>query len=159
MLDSILRYRAQNLETGKAFKMRIGQLATQTGVTVQTIRFYERRGLLKKTARLASGYRDYPADAVRRIRFIKRSKDLGYTLGEIVSLLELSQERSHNTAKARAIVETKIRNIEDKIRDLQQMRDELITIGRDCGCGDGQQVCQVLEQLEYGGEQTQQLPA
>jgi DNA-binding transcriptional MerR regulator len=133
--------------------MRIGQLAAQTGVTVQTIRFYERRGLLKKTARLASGYRDYSADAVSRIRFIKRSKDLGYTLSEIVSLLDLSRGHTHDTAKARAIVEAKIRTIEDKIRDLQQMRDELVTIGSVCGCGDGQPVCRVLEQLEYSVEQ------
>jgi len=134
--------------------MRIGQVAAQTGVTVQTVRYYERRGLLKKTERLASGYRCYSADALRRIRFIKRSKELGYTLAEIGSLLELSQKRPHNTAKARAIVETKIRNIEDKIRDLQRMRDELITIGRACGCGDAQPVCRVLEHLEYGVEQT-----
>lgn len=134
--------------------MRIGQLAAQAGVTVQAIRFYERRGLLKKTARLASGYRSYSADAIQRIRFIKRSKELGYTLAEIGSLLELSQKRPHNTAKARAIVKTKIRDIEDKIRNLQRMRDELITIGRACGCGEAQPVCRVLEHLEYGVEQT-----
>jgi MerR family mercuric resistance operon transcriptional regulator len=63
--------------------MRIGQLAEQTGVTVQTVRYYERRGLLKKTARLASGYRYYSTDAIQRIRFIKRSQELGYTLAEI----------------------------------------------------------------------------
>lgn len=87
---------------------------------------------------------------------------LGYTLAEIGSLLELSQERPLNTAKARAIVETKIRNIESKIRDLQRMRDELISVGRECECGNGQPVCRVLEQLEYGMEQPQekrQLPA
>ena len=134
--------------------MRIGQLADQTGVTVQTVRYYERRGLLKNTARLASGYRYYSADAVRRIRFIKRSQELGYTLVEIASLLELSETRPHDTAKARSIVETRIRNIDDKIRDLQRMRDELVTIGRACGCGDSQPVCRVLEQLERDATQT-----
>jgi DNA-binding transcriptional MerR regulator len=133
--------------------MRIGQLAAQTGVTVQTIRFYERRGLLKKTARLASGYRSYSTDAVRRIRFIKRSQELGYTLNEIAGLLDLSQRRPHNTAKVRAIVETKIGDIEAKIRDLQHMRDELATLGRACGCGEAQPVCRVLEHLEYPVEQ------
>ena len=128
--------------------MRIGQLAEQTGVTVQTVRYYERRGLLKTNPRLASGYRSYSADAIRRIRFIKRSQELGYTLVEIGSLLELSETRPHNTAKARAIVKTKIRSIEDKIRDLQRMRDELLTIGRDCGCGASQPVCRFLEQVE-----------
>lgn len=139
--------------------MRIGQLAAQTGVTVQTIRFYERRGLLKKTARLASGYRSYSVDAVRQIRFIKRSQELGYTLNEVAGLLDLSQIRPHNTAKARTIVETKIRDIEAKIRDLVHMRDELITIGRSCGCGEAQPVCQVLEYLEYPAEQTREEPA
>jgi hypothetical protein len=62
--------------------------------------------------------------------------------------------RPHNTAKARAIVETKIRDIEARIRDLVHMRDELITIGRACGCGKAQPVCRVLEYLEYPAEQT-----
>ena len=136
--------------------MRIGQLAAQTGVTVQTIRFYERRGLLKNTERLASGYRCYSTDAIQRIRFIKRSQELGYTLVEIASLLDLSETRPQNTAKARAIFETKIRQIEDKISDLQRMHDELITIGRACGCGSAQPVCRVLEQLEYRVEPTRQ---
>ena len=133
--------------------MRIGQLAAQTGVTVQTIRFYERRGLLTTPPRLASGYRFYSSEAVRRIRFIKRSQELGYTLNEIASLLDLSQMRPQNTSKARAIFETKIRDIEAKIRDLQHMRDELVTLGRECGCGDAQPVCQVLEHLDYPAEQ------
>jgi DNA-binding transcriptional MerR regulator len=133
--------------------MRIGQLAAQTGVTVQTIRFYERRGLLKKTERLASGYRCYSADAIKQIRFIKRSQELGYTLVEIAHLLQLQQMRPHNTAQARAIVENKIRNIEDKIRNLEKMRDELITIARACGCGQAQPVCRVLEQIEYRVDQ------
>src|SRR4030095_8933287 len=134
-------------------QMRIGQLAAQTGVTVQTIRFYERRGLIKNTVRLSSGYRSYSTDAIRQIRFIKRSQELGYTLNEIASLLDLSQMRPHNTSKARAIVEAKIRDIEAKIGDLQHIRDELVALGRACGCGDGQPVCRVLEQLEYGAEQ------
>ncbi|HZM86583.1 MAG TPA: heavy metal-responsive transcriptional regulator [Blastocatellia bacterium] len=128
--------------------MRIGQLAEQAGVTVQAVRYYERRGLLKKTQRLASGYRSYSADAVRRIRFIKRSQALGYTLIEIASLLELSENRPHNTAKARSIVKDKISNIEDRIRGLQQMRDDLLGIGRACGCGDSHPVCRFLEQLD-----------
>ena len=117
-------------------------------MSVQTVRYYERRGLLKKSARLASGYRSYSPDAIRRIRFIKRSKELGYTLVEISSLLELSETRPHNTSKARAILKAKIRNIDDKIRGLQRMRDELVTLGRACGCGDSQPVCRFLEQIE-----------
>lgn len=102
--------------------MRIGQLASETGVSVQTIRFYERRGLLKKTGRLASGYRSYSTDAIRQIRFIKNAQELGYTLVEIDQLLRLNKTRPHNVAQARAIVEDKIRQIEDRIYKLQQMR-------------------------------------
>ena len=128
--------------------MRIGQLASETGVSVQTIRFYERRGLLKKTRRLASGYRSYSTDAIRQIRFIKNAQDLGYTLAEIAQLLRLNQTRPHNVTQARTIVEGKIRQIEDRINKLQQMRKELIALARACGCGDAQPVCLVLEQLE-----------
>lgn len=132
--------------------MRIGQLAKETGVTVQTIRFYERRGLLSKPPRLASGYRSYPANAVRRVRFIKRSQELGYTLTEIAQLLELTRTRPHNTRQAREIVETKIRQIEDKIGHLQQMRAELLATARSCGCSDTQPVCRILDQLDYATE-------
>ncbi len=132
--------------------MQIGQLAKETGVTVQAIRFYERRGLLRKPARLASGYRSYSADAIHRVRFIKRSQELGYTLIEIAQLLELKETRPHNTKRARAIVEAKIQNIEDKIRNLQQMRDELIATAQACGCSAEQPVCRVLESLEYSIE-------
>lgn len=134
--------------------MQIGQLAKETGVTVQAIRFYERRGLLRKPTRLASGYRYYSRDAVHRVRFIKRSQELGYTLIEIAQLLELKENRPHNTAQARAIVKSKIRQIEDRIRNLQQMRDELIATAEACGCSDEQPVCRVLEQLEYLVEPT-----
>jgi len=136
----------------KGEQMQIGQLAKEAGVTVQTIRFYERRGLLRKPARLASGYRSYSADALQRIRFIKRSQELGYTLIEIAQLLELKETRPHNAARARTIIETKIRNIEDKMRDLQRMREELINIALACGCSDAQPVCRVLDQLDYAME-------
>lgn len=129
--------------------MQIGQLAKETGVTVQSIRFYERRGLLREPVRLASGYRSYSADAVQRVRFIKRSQELGYTLIEIAQLLELKETRPHNTVQARAIVEAKIRQIEVKIRNLQQMRDELVAAARACGCSAEDPVCRVLEQIEF----------
>ena len=129
--------------------MRIGQLADETGVSVQAIRFYERRGLLKEPARLASGYRSYSADAVRRIKFIKRSQELGYSLAEVAQLLELKDSQPNDAAQARTMVETKIRNIEAKVRDLQHMRDELIKVAQACGCGDGRTACRILDRLEY----------
>ncbi|HYP29980.1 MAG TPA: heavy metal-responsive transcriptional regulator [Blastocatellia bacterium] len=129
--------------------MQIGQLAKESGVTVQAIRFYERRGLLREPARLASGYRTYSAEALQRVRFIKRSQELGYTLIEISQLLELKESRPGNTAQARTILEAKIRSIGEKIRDLQRMRDDLVNVALACGCGDKQPVCRVLDRLDY----------
>ena len=78
--------------------MRIGEVASHTGVSVQTVRLYERRGLLKKPVRLPSGYRDYPIDALSFIRFIKRAQGHGFTLDEIRSLIHL-REQSPPAAK------------------------------------------------------------
>ena len=77
-------------------RLRTGEVAARAGVNVQTLRYYERRGLLKKPGRRASGYREYSPDAVRLIRFIKRAQELGFTLTEIEDLLRL---RSDQTAK------------------------------------------------------------
>ena len=81
--------------------MQIGEVAAQAGVKTQTIRFYERRGLLKEPMRIASGYRAYPASVVRVVRFIKQSQELGYTLAEIKQLLAL-HDQNGNAAQVRA---------------------------------------------------------
>jgi len=128
--------------------MRIGELAAETGLSVQAIRFYERRGLLKP-ARLSSGYRNYTTDATKRIRFIKKSQQLGYTLTEIRDLLQLSATRDHNAVDVGRAVEARIRDIDNKIRDLKRMRSELISIAKRCGCGPSKPVCRVLRDLDY----------
>ena len=102
--------------------MRIGEVATQARVNIQTLRYYERRGLLLAPERLASGYRVYGPDAVRRVRFVKRAQELGFTLQEIGDLLTLRKD----SAKACRAVEARARNaparIENKISDLKRMR-------------------------------------
>ena len=74
--------------------MRIGELGAQAGVNAQTLRYYERRGLLGPTGRAASGFREYDANAVRQVRFIRRAQDLGFTLAEIRDLLGLWADSS-----------------------------------------------------------------
>jgi MerR family mercuric resistance operon transcriptional regulator len=127
--------------------MRIGEVAAQAGVNVQTIRFYERRGLLKKPHRLPSGYRDYPAEAVKVIRFIKRTQKRGFTLQEIERLLRRLAARSLTAAEIRAGFEAKIRRLDEQIRDLQTMRDELIASLDKCECRDGHSLCPGLKAI------------
>lgn len=102
--------------------MRIGQVAEQSEVNVQTVRLYERLGLLTKPPRLSSGYRDYPKDAVISIRFIKQAKELGFTLGDIKSLLDIKKSKTETLDDMRAVAEARLQSIDDKIRKLQQMR-------------------------------------
>src|SRR5688572_24174962 len=127
--------------------MRIGEVAAKAGVHVQTIRFYERRGLLKKPPRLSSGYRDYPADTARLVRFIKQSQALGFTLNEIKALIRLRDQRSGNSTQVRAALQTKLRSIDEKILHLQTTREELDSILRTCKCSDADLTCPLVQAL------------
>ncbi|HEV2914214.1 MAG TPA: heavy metal-responsive transcriptional regulator [Pyrinomonadaceae bacterium] len=128
--------------------MRIGEVARASGVGVQTLRFYERRGLVK-TTRLVSGYRNYTPDAVLVVRFIKQSQELGYTLGEIKQLLSLRARPSGNSAEVRALAQAKLRDIENKIERLHQMRDGLSHILNACACGGDISRCPTLDALDH----------
>src|ERR1051325_4322339 len=117
--------------------MRIGELAARAGVNVQTIRFYERRGLLKPPKRLASSYRDYPPEALKIVQFIKRNQQSGFTLREIKGLLDLLATGSPDALNRRADIEKKIRDLDEQIRSLQLVRDELAACLQSCVCHDG----------------------
>lgn len=130
--------------------MRIGEVAAQAGVNAQTIRFYERRGLLKKPARSHSGYRVYPSSVVGVVRFIKQTQESGYTLAEIKQLLVLHDKKGGNAAQVRALATAKIDSINRRIKSLERMRDELQTIVADCQCGgETQPDCPALERFDY----------
>lgn len=129
--------------------MRIGEVATSANVNVQTLRFYEKRGLLRKPSRLASGYRAYTSEDVQVVRFIKQSQELGYTLGEIKQLLSLRAEPSGNSIKVRALAESKLHDIEEKIKRLQQMREDLRLLLESCDCGEIETRCPTLEALDH----------
>ncbi len=100
-------------------EMRIGEVAAQAGVNVQTLRYYERRGLLEEPERRPSGYRTYAPEAVHLVRFIKKAQGLGFTLREVQELLRLRESRPRNGAQVRRLAETKIQDIDMKIRRLQ----------------------------------------
>lgn len=115
--------------------MTIGRLAKQTGVNIDTIRYYERNRLLPKPTRRMSGYREYGPTDVARLRFIMRAKDLGFTLAEIAELLSLSADRDVRGVKRRA--EAHLEQVEHKIKELQRVRRGLKTLVAACpGHGD-----------------------
>ncbi|MDP0501184.1 MAG: heavy metal-responsive transcriptional regulator [Verrucomicrobiota bacterium JB022] len=106
-------------------RMTIGQLAKETGVTVETLRFYERESLLPEPIRLSNGYRAYAPEAVDRVAFIQRSKALGFSLKEIAELLELRQDDESDAGDYHHLVTEKLHHIEEKIDDLQRLRTAL----------------------------------
>ena len=115
--------------------MTISRLAKQVGVNIDTIRYYERNGLIPEPVRRASGYRAYEAADVRRLRFILRAKDLGFTLAEIGELLSLSADRDVRGVKRRA--EERLEQVEHKIKELHRVRKGLKTLIDACpGHGD-----------------------
>jgi MerR family mercuric resistance operon transcriptional regulator len=105
--------------------MRIGQVADATGVTVEALRFYERRSLLPAPARTSSGYRDYPPEAVAVVRFIRHAQQLGFSLDDIDGMLHLAAGGPDNCDTVRALAEAKIDQIRQKIASLSAMQAAL----------------------------------
>jgi Cu(I)-responsive transcriptional regulator len=126
--------------------MWITQTAKEAGVNVQTLRYYERRGLLPRPARRASGYREYAPDAVRIVRFIKRAQELGFSLDEAAQLIKLRGIRKGERHRVRAIAERKIEEIDRKITQLEAMRSALARLVRSCHDG-GAADCQIIDAL------------
>jgi DNA-binding transcriptional MerR regulator len=112
--------------------MQIGEVAKRSGVGIETIRYYEREGLLSEPQRRPSGYRLYDAATLKRLEYICRAKELGFTLAEIRELLELSFAGNERQVQIRRRAEAKISAIEDKIRSLQNMRRLLLAIVNRC---------------------------
>ena len=127
--------------------MRIGQLAARSAVSVQTIRYYERRGLLKKPRRLSSGYRDYSPEGAAIVAFIKRLQESGFTLKEIGAILRLLSTHSLNAVDARARVEDKVRQIDERIQSLKLIRTKLSESLETCECRDGRSLCPTLKSV------------
>lgn len=126
--------------------LTIGSLSKQSGVNVETIRFYERSGLLPAPQRTPSGYRSYRAEDVRRLRFIRRGRELGFSLEEIRELLELAAHPQQPCASADRMVREHLDAIEIRIRDLQNLQQELRKLGN-CPSAEAEH-CRLLEALD-----------
>ena len=105
--------------------MRIGQLATQTGYSVRTIRFYEQSGLLPAPQRTSAGYRSYDQDAVIRLRFVRSAQALGLSLAEIAEVLRIRDYNGPPCSYVAELLETHISALETRIKELTALRDEL----------------------------------
>lgn len=105
--------------------MFIGKLAQAVRVSVQTVRYYERMGLLTEPSRTNTGYRTYGENALRRLRFIKQAQALGFSLAEIKAVLELSQEGKRPCSSVRKLVKAKLTEVDQKLKELLAYRQEL----------------------------------
>ena len=112
--------------------MRIGQVAQRAGVNVETIRFYERKGLITQPPRNTEGYRQYPDQTIARIRFIKRAKELGFSLTEIAEFLSLQANPRATCTDVKQRAEAKVSTIQDRIKDLQKMKRSLEQLAASC---------------------------
>ena len=121
----------------------IGKVAQELGINVETIRFYERKGLIKQPIKPSIGYRLYSAENVNRLGFILRAKELGFTLNEIASLMELSQ----NCHEVEAISLAKLAVIRSKIASLKKLESVITKLTLDCRNTDDKQPCPIINSL------------
>jgi len=128
--------------------LTIGQVARSAGVGVETVRFYERQGLLQEPARKESGYRQYPEDVVARLGFIKRAKELGFSLKEIKDLLALRVDPETTCGEGKRRAEAKIADVEEKIQALQRIKKALVRLTAVCRGRGPTSECPILEALD-----------
>lgn len=128
--------------------MRIGTLATATGVSVETLRFYERCGLLAPPIRLSSGYREYPDTAVHVVRFVRHAKALGFTLNDITDLLALADGGPDSCDAVRDLATAKIDTVVNKIAGLSAIRDALQVLVASCELPRADRHCPLLVEVD-----------
>ena len=127
--------------------LTIGRIAQSAGVAIDTIRFYEREGLLPAPRRRPSGYREYDQAAVSRLRFIRKAKDLGFTLDEIRELLALSADRHGGVEGVRERAAARLLAIDERIVELQRVRDGLSELVDACPGHGAPEDCPILKAL------------
>jgi MerR family copper efflux transcriptional regulator len=128
--------------------LTIGDVAKEAKVNIETLRYYERRGLLASPARSTSNYRLYTEDTVRRVRFIKGAQELGFSLKEILELLSLRAEPETSCEDIRELAEAKITDIEAKIALLQAMKRALVKLVTECSGSGPTTECPILEAFD-----------
>jgi Hg(II)-responsive transcriptional regulator len=134
--------------------LKIGQLAKEADVNVETIRYYEGRGLMPEPPRRPSGYREYSQDSVARIRFIKSAQSLGFSLREIDRLLALRVDAVTQCEDVRRQAQAKLDEINEKIRARQQLQGALAELVAACDRGGPQGECPILQALENQASHT-----
>ena len=128
--------------------LTIGEVAKQTGIGVETVRFYEKSGLIDEPPRTEAGYRQYPENTASRVRFIRHAKELGFTLTEIKELLNLRLDPTTTCEDVRQVAEEKLRNVRAKIQSLQAIEMALGELIGACAVGGPDGECPILEALE-----------
>ena len=131
--------------------LKTGELAKAVGVNVETLRYYERRGILPEPPRRESGYRIYPPSSVDRLHFVKSAQALGFTLDEISELLALRVDEHANSGQVRQYAQNKVTQIDEKIAALQQMRSALADLIDQCHGEGPTSDCPILEAMERKG--------
>ncbi|SRR5258705_13038081 len=131
-------------------EMTIGQLAEAAEVNVETVRYYHRRGLLPAPPRPVGGIRRYPVDMLTRLRFIKRSQSLGFSLDEVEALLSLQDGQACNSA--RAIAEHNLADVRQRIQDLSMLEAALATLVHRCSTSKRKVSCPLIDVLMDGSE-------
>ncbi len=129
--------------------MKIGEVAKAAELGVHAVRFYEREGLIGKPARRPSGYREYSRDTVESLRFIRRAKELGFSLKEISELLSLETDSQATAAEVKKLAEAKLDDIESRIRALQRMRRALRKVTDGCPGSGPTSGCSILRTLTW----------
>ena len=131
--------------------LTIGRLAKRAEVNIETIRFYERRGLMPKPLRRESGYRQYSDADIARLRFIRRAKELGFSLKEILELLSLRVDPDTTCGDIKRRAEVKIVDMEEKIKALQRMKKALTKLASTCRGRGPTTECPIIEMLGSEG--------
>ena len=134
--------------------MRTHEVADRAGVNAQTLRYYERRGLLAAPPRSPSGYRDYPASAVRVLRFVKRAQELGFTLTDVEELLSLAEGGPRSCDRARTLAHSQMDQLDRKIADLHRMRASLAELVATCERPRGDRFCPLLDAIDADDRMT-----
>lgn len=128
--------------------LKIGQVAERGGVNLQTVRYYEREGLLPEPPRLQSGYRIFPEQTVRRVRFIKRAQELGFSLAEIRELFSIQIDPHKDCSDVQRLARAKVDDIEERIRTLQSIKRVLTKLADACPGRGPSSECPILESIE-----------
>lgn len=138
--------------------LTIGKLAKASDVSVQTIRYYEREGLMPEARRSNSGYRLYAEDSIKRLHFIQRAKTVGFTLGEIAALLDLSEDGDQDQASVKRLTQEKLSMVRAKLADLQRIEAALMTLDASCSGKGNIDSCPILNALSDPKAKNSQSP-